>query len=391
MNRSSYFISARSASADLLASELILALSDQYQRLDAYGILGEWSGRTRANKIGDLTKCQQLFLHDEEQLDPAGLLLRTQLLQQIAETPFNVAILVGYSYFHHELAAVFKKLGVPVVLYEMTPNGALASLDFSSVKDRVHVALGVTPQGSEFINKSGIPYFYIGSPHKDRVDRVKVGAAALGLRPDVPLITLFPGGRMEGVEASFPTFQGLAERLAQEPQVQVVLSLVEGLVKNEMTTYRGKTVAQITQELAKGKNPIKVTVGMHLELLSLSQLAICGTGAITVECGLFSVPALSLYPPDAISSSLVPMHSLLNQTSERHLIAEASTATPIDKLVKEARELLVDGTRRQETLKGLQEFKRDLQGFAAENAAAYIGREVGRWQQSKKPKDSKTA
>ncbi len=395
MKRSSYFISARSVSADLLASELILALSDQYQRLDAYGILGEWSGRTRAHKIGDLSKCLNLSLHDQEILNPEGLQFRTEFLHQISETPFSLAILVGYSYFHHELAALFKKLSVPVVLYEMTPTAAIGSLNLDTVRARIDVALGVTPQGSDFIKKAGVPYFYIGSPHKDRVDRVVVGPASLGLRNDLPLITLFPGGRAEGVEASFPVFRSLAERFAEDSKVQVVICIAEMLGKDAETRYRGKSLEQITEELGQHKNSIKLVVGMHLELLSLSRLAICGAGAITMECGLFGVPALSLYTEHESkaegAASARPLYSLLNQSTGHALIAEAPANTPLDSLYKKARELFAEGPQRENTLKGLQEFKRDLQGFAAENAAAYIGREVGRWQQSKKPKDSKTA
>ncbi|HYX36694.1 MAG TPA: hypothetical protein VE954_26590 [Oligoflexus sp.] len=389
MKRSSYFISARSASADILASELVLAMNDQFPKVECLGIFGEWSGRTRSSKLGDLQNCLRLGLHDKAQMSEEALAFYTQLTQDLEKSTPQVAILVGYSFLHHELAGFFKAQNIPVVLYEITPVGAIKGIDFATVGQRLEIALGISPQGSELVQKSGVPYYYIGSPHKDRVDRVIVEAPSLGLKPKVPVVSIFPGARVEGFQATLPVFQQLAETLSREKGLQVVLSVADQLIEDPSVKIG---TMSLKDHMEKGKSQaqaLRVMPGMHLELLSLSSLAITGCGAITMECGLFQVPLMPIYP------SHIPQtgpRSLLNQTVGKPVVAEYGSDMPADQLLAVAKKLIAAGSERDKMVKDLLDVKLSLQGFAADNAADYIGREIGQWKQGKRAaKSNKTA
>ncbi|MFY7927287.1 MAG: hypothetical protein ACOVS5_00305, partial [Oligoflexus sp.] len=158
-----------------------MAISDQFPKIECVGIFGEWSGRTRSNKLAELSRLLSLGVHDNPYGCQESTACSEDILQQIEKLAPQLAILVGYSSFHHRLAGYFKSQSIPVVLYEMTPGTALANLDMNEVGQRVAVALGISPRGSELVQKSGVPYFYIGCPHKDRVDRVIVEAESMGL------------------------------------------------------------------------------------------------------------------------------------------------------------------------------------------------------------------
>jgi lipid A disaccharide synthetase len=389
LKRSSYFISARSASADILASELVLAMNDQFPKVECLGIFGEWSGRTRSSQLGDLQTCLSLGLHDKAQMSEAAKTFYDQLIQELEKNLPQVAILVGYSFLHHELAGFFKAQNVPVVLYEITPVGAIKGIDFATVGQRLEIALGISPGGSELVQKSGVPYYYIGSPHKDRVDRVIVEASSLGLKPQLPIVSIFPGGRVEGFQATFPVFQQLAEKLSQDKGVQVVLSVADQLIEDASIKIGNMTLKQLMEQGKTKKDGLRVMPGMHLELLSLSALAITGCGAITMECGLFQVPVLPIYPSSMPQNGL---RSLLNQTVGKAVVNEYGSDTPGDQLLAVAKKLISAGPERDKMLKDLLEVKLSLQGFAAENAADYIGREIGQWKQGKRAaKSNKTA
>ncbi len=390
MKRSSYFISARSASADILASELVLAMNDQFPKVECLGIFGEWSGRTRSTKLGDLQTCLNLGLHDKAQMSEDAKTFYTQLTQELEKSTPQVAILVGYSFLHHELAGFFKTQNVPVVLYEITPVGAIKGIDFATVGQRLEIALGISPQGSELVQKSGVPYYYIGSPHKDRVDRVIVEPASLALIPNQPVVSIFPGGRVEGFQATFPVFQQLAEKLCKEKGVQVVLSVADQLIEDPSVKIGNKSLKEHMEQGKGKKEALRVMPGIHLELLSLSTLAITGCGAITMECGLFQVPVMPIYPSGGTPQA--GSRSLLNQTVGKTVVAEYGSDTPADQLLAVARKLISAGPERDKMLKDLLDVKLSLQGFAAENAADYIGREIGQWKQGKRAaKGNKTA
>jgi lipid A disaccharide synthetase len=389
LKRSSYFISARSASADILASELVLAMNDQFPKVECLGIFGEWSGRTRSSQLGNLQTCLSLGLHDKAQMSEAAKTFYDQLIQELEKNLPQVAILVGYSFLHHELAGFFKAQNVPVVLYEITPVGAIKGIDFATVGQRLEIALGISPMGSELVQKAGVPYYYIGSPHKDRVDRVIVEAPSLGLQPGVPIVSIFPGGRVEGFQATFPVFQQLAEKLSQDKGVQVVLSVADQLIEDASIKIGNMTLKELMEQGKTRKDGLRVMPGMHLELLSLSTLAITGCGAITMECGLFQVPVMPIYPCSMPQNGL---RSLLNQTVGKAVVNEYGSDTPADQLLTVAKKLISAGPERDKMLKDLLDVKLSLQGFAAENAADYIGREIGQWKQGKRAaKGNKTA
>ncbi len=390
MKRSSYFISARSASADILASELVLAMNDQFPKVECLGIFGEWSGRTRSTKMGDLSACLSLGLHDKAQVSEEAKAWLDNLYKELEKSAPQVAILVGYSFLHHELAGFFKTQNIPVVLYEITPVGAIKGIDFASVGQRLEVALGISPQGSELVQKSSVPYYYIGSPHKDRVDRVIVEAPSLGLKSDHPIVAIFPGARVEGFQATLPVFQQLAEKLAHEPNLQIVLSVADMLIEDSSIKIFGQSLKDHMQKAGAKAPALRVMPGMHLELLSLSSLAITGCGAITIECGLFQVPVMPIFPISQNSSSTP--RAMLNQIVGKPVVAEYSSDATVEQLLTVAKKLISSGPERDKMLKDLLDVKLSLQGFAADNAADYIGREIGQWKQGKRAaKGNKTA
>jgi lipid A disaccharide synthetase len=99
------------------------------------------------------------------------------------------------------------------------------------------------------------------------------------LQPGQPIVSIFPGGRVEGFQATLPVFQQLSETLSREKGIQVVLSVADSLIEDPTVKVCGLT---LKEHMEKGKShALRVLPGMHLELLSLSTLAIAGCGAIT--------------------------------------------------------------------------------------------------------------
>lgn len=382
MKRPSYFISSRSASADRLASELILALYDQYPKVDCIGILGEWSSRTRSSKIADLAD----FADVQDRPLTADTLAKLEgIKREITETVPQVAILVGYSFLNHELAGFCKQQGIPVVLYEITPVQASMGIDPKEVAARVHFALSIHTQGSNLIHSAKLPYLYIGTPHKDKVDRVVVEASSFKLSETKAIVSLFPGGRPEGFDATFSLYEELAKGMLRETDWQIVISLADNLASAAAIKSR---IDAFIRSLPKGsEDRCLLLEGMHLELLSLSRLAVTGCGAITIECGLSQVPSLPIYFPNPAQKG---PYSLLNQSIGKDLLKEFPADTPVAQLLEAAKAFVTAGPERDQILEVLSSVNNSFAGYAAEHAADYIGRELGKWKQGKR-KGSKTA
>jgi len=362
LRRPTFFISSRSHSADLLASELILALCDQHPKTEGVGVVGKWTSRTRVSAVADLDELQAAgkSLGPEEALKP----LKENLLANLPQ----VAILVGYSPLHHELAGFFKQNEVPVILYEVTPQLGLQGIKLDDATDRIKTALSIHKTGSAFIRAANIPFHYIGTPYRDRVAKVLVNATAFDFLNDKPLITLFPGGYGEALNRMLPMFAHIASGILAAHDCQIVVSLREEQDYNMISS-------QLQQNL-KDASKVHLVLGMHLELLSLSRLAITGAGAITIEAAILRKPFIPIYDQREIADSN-GLYSLVNQSLGRKVVKEYSNQAPAEDILTLLNGLINDGSERSAFIQQLEEAQEDFLGSASDNAADFIANEVG--------------
>lgn len=290
------------------------------------------------------------------------------LKEALLLNPPQIAILVGYSALHHELAGFFEQNQIPVVLYEVTPQEALQGVNLEEAQKRIKIALSIHKAGSAFIRAAQIPFHYIGTPYRDRVAKVLVKATAFDFLVDKPLVTLFPGGYGDALNKMIPLFGQFASGILASNDCQIVVSLRE---ENDFDA----TVSKMKQSLPPNA-PVHFILGMHLELLSLSRLAICGSGAITIEAAILEKPFVPIFDVNSRADS-DGFHSLVNQSLGRKLVEEYSDRTPLPEVLKNIQALLQDGPVRDAFIKNLGEAEQEFMGSAADNAADYIAGEVG--------------
>ena len=108
-------------------------MKERYSKVEAYGITGEASAKTRVSELAKLQDLIDQNLHQGE-VTLSGRELKDKLFEDLDQIDMQLAILVGYSPFHHELAKYFKKRSIPVKLYGLTPDEVWKGLDFSEVK-----------------------------------------------------------------------------------------------------------------------------------------------------------------------------------------------------------------------------------------------------------------
>ncbi|MEK7855889.1 MAG: hypothetical protein AAB288_07355, partial [Acidobacteriota bacterium] len=286
----------------------------------------------------------------------------------LAENLPQLAILVGYSALHHELAGFFKQLAIPVILYEVTPKQALKAVKFEEAKDRIKVALSIHKAGSAFLRAAEIPYHYIGTPYRDRVAKVDIRASAFTFLTSKPLVTLYPGGYGEALQKMIPMFSQLAVGIHAANDCQIVVSLREELDFDQTVQEFKKYLPSTTL--------VSFVLGMHLELLSLSRLAVTGTGAITIEAAIARKPFLPIYDQEDEADE-AGFFSLVNQSLGKKLVEEYSSQAPIKGLLTAIKNLLKEGSEHTAFLKKLEGAQSEFEGSAADNAADFIVQVIG--------------
>lgn len=394
MKRPTYFISARSPSADVLASELVLALREQFTKVDGFGITGVATARTKIAAIADLKDFVRLGIHDSAQWNAEAMALIDRIEQELAKYAPQVAILVGYSAYHERLAQYFKARQVPVVLYGMTPAEGWHDVDLDKLHEHIDRALGMFPRPGEFLEKSKVAYTYVGSPFRDRTDRVFISRKSLGLPENRPIVAFLPGTRLDVFSRLFPIMSQTAkELLKKKADLCLLLPLSNFIFEAAKSQFfaadKVKAIRQDSIDYHFRYEEFTVKRSMTLELLSLSQAAITGTGAATIECCLFGIPFIPLYHNSAEKEQ--GPHALVNQVWNRQVVPEFDLAVAPSLLADHILGLIADSPERAKMLKDFDEVKASLQGFAAENAAEIIGQEIAEWHVKKRVKTTKTA
>ncbi len=363
MRKATFFISSRSQSADFLAAELAIAVCDQFPKIEVSGIVGKWTGKTRVTPVAKLDEVQAEAVKAGE--DAALAPLKAALAENLPQ----VAVLVGYSTLQQNLAGFFKQHAIPVILYEITPGQALQGVDLTEAAERIKFALSFHKTGSAFLRAAKIPFEYIGSPYRDRVAKVEVKPGAFPFLGEKKLVSLFPGGYGETVYKMLPMFSQLALDLMKDCGCQIVVSLRE---EQDFDA----TVKAIQKNLGDAEQKVKFVLGMHLELLSLSQLAIVGPGAITIEAAILEVPFVSVYDtntkPDEFGH-----YTLINQSVGQTVVPEHASTTPSSELLATAKALFGETPARKDFLRKLSQVQGEFQGSATEHAADVLAIEAG--------------
>ena len=399
MKRSTYFISARSHTADILGAELILALREQFNKVEGFGIVGTAMQRTRISSIATLEDCLHFGCHDRLASESeSGVMAEHQqkllqsIFQELDKSAPQTAILVGYSPLHDRLAAYFKQRDVPVVLYGMTPADGWDGIDHSQLGERIERALGMFPNEPEILRQAGIAYSYIGSPFRDRTERVHISRGAFGLADDALIVSFFPGSRVETLKSLLPLMDHAAQIIKRDhPNVEMLLPLSDFVyTEAKRDVLDRKRIRTEKDPLRFRYDPFLVLHGMALEMLSISDVAVTGAGASTIECCLLDVPFVPIVKNKMDVAADEPL-CMLNQVTGEMLVAELDQDAQMVELVKRLKKLIDEPRERQKMIKAMASVKSTLQGFAAENAAEIIGHEVAKWNVKKRLKDPQPA
>ncbi|SME99566.1 hypothetical protein [Pseudobacteriovorax antillogorgiicola] len=393
MKRPTYFISGRSPSADVLAAELVLAIRERYSKVEGYGITGAATERTRIPNISNLKDCMDHRLHEDGLVTAESKKLAETIIDEIDQLAPQVAILVGYSPFHHHLAKYFKSRAIPVVVYGMTPMSGWQGVTAEDLKGVLSAVLGMFPECEKIVADAGVEYDFIGSPHRDRVDRVKVSAEALGLDPDQMLMSFLPGSHLESARTILPFMEEISAHIRKElPQMQFVVPLTAYLYQKAQAKLFDPKKIKLASLPGTGKKIMTygnftMVEGMSLELLSLSRVAMTGIGASSLEAGLSRIPFVACYHGDQRQEPVC----LANQVAKSQLGPDVHIGTDPGPVARQLLDWITDDAKRDLAVDKLKVLRKKLKGFAAENAADIIGQSIVQWNLKKRSKGAQSA
>ncbi len=313
-----FFILAGEASGDRHGAALMEAMQALEPAAEFSGIGGEMMQAAGLETLYDAR--QMAVIGFSEVFRKLRFLRRAmrQVLRHIASRRPERIILIDYPGFNLRLAQRLRRSGIPVTYYISPQLWAWRAGRIRVIRRCVAQMLVIFPFEEEWYRERGVSATFVGHPILDEPapdqDR-ETFLAGQDLRPDQPLLTLYPGSREDELEQHLGLFFKAA-LIAREacPGLQLALGLAPDL-----------SPGQVPAEI---RSQVRLVTGRPRMLLRYADVAMVASGTATLEAAAWGVPMVVVYRVSPFSAWLgrrllrLPHISMANILAGRELVPE---------------------------------------------------------------------
>jgi len=286
--------------------------------------------------------------------------LRDMLTEVMERERPDVLVVIDYPGFNMRLAAVAKRLGIPVVSYISPSVWAWGRGRAKGVAETVTKVAAIFSFEAEVYREAGADVTFVGHPLLDIVQpqwSKEEAERYFGINPEQPVVLLLPGSRRHEIDRLLPPMLEAAVKISQTiPACQFFLpvasTISREIIENMLRAY-----------------PVNVhlTDGYTYDLMNIADLALATSGTVTLEAALLQLPSVVIYKTAfltyLIGKALVRIDniSLPNIVAGRRILPEfLQDAVTADNLVAAALPMLMDPAVREENRADLAEVRRLL-------------------------------
>lgn len=369
-------ISAGDASGDIHAARLVRALRQRLPEARFFGL-----GGVEMEKEGVELVVEQRDVAVAGLLEVAGALPKIlgawrTLRRNARERRPDLAILVDTPDFNLPLARRLKRDGVPVLYFIGPQVWAWRRGRVHKIARRVDRLAVIFPFEVDFYRPTGLRVDFVGHPLVERMQEARgrhergADRRALGLEPDVPVITLLPGSRRNEIENMLPLFLETASVVhARDPRVAFVLPVAPTLPR-----------AWLDEKIAAAGLPsllrLEVVEGKTYDAVSACDVALAMPGTVNLEVSLLGRPQVAAVRVNPVTYRIamrllqVPWVTLPNLIAQAPVIPEFWQDEAEPGRLAEALLGLVSGPEREKQLEAVARVRERLgPGGAAERTA----------------------
>ena len=363
-------IVAGEASGDLLAASVVYAIKANNPHYSVCGLGGSALAATGTEMLGDIADLAVMGIWEVLINYRKIKRVLSHLESELATRKPDLLILVDYVEFNLKLAKTAKQLGIKVLFFVSPQVWAWRQGRVKKIGSRIDMMAVLFPFEVKFYRQHNVPVSYVGHPMIERVKpkySYEDGLKKFNVKPDHPVIGLFPGSRKSEIKYILPLMIETAERLKQQhPTAQFLLPVASNLSENTIRAHMGIT-----------KLDINLISGHPYDVIQLCDVILTASGTANLEIALLGKPMVVLHRIAAFSYFIIirlvtiKLYSLVNIFSDREIVKELiqKDATP-ENAVTEINRILDDSVYRQTMIGALADVKTQMgEGGAAENVA----------------------
>lgn len=363
------FVSAGEPSGDAHAGAFVGALREISGSLAVEGVGGPAMAAAGAKLLARIEDLTVIGFVEVLAKVPAHWRLLHAIEDRLRRGDVKLLVLVDYPGFHLRVAAMARRLGVPVLYYIAPQLWAWHEGRVKRMARDVSRLAVILPFEEAFFRERGLRATFVGHPLLDRpalpADRAGL-KAALGLDPARRVLGLFPGSRPQETRRLWPVFRAAS-------------ALLQGRVGGLQCIVAATPGAEYPDA-----GEVRVLAGRSREIFAACDAALTKSGTTTLEAALAGAPQVIAYRLNTLSYLLarrvvrVPWIGLVNLVAGRQVAPEyvQRGATP-EALAGALLPLLeVGSSERREQLRGIEEVRARMGGPGAARRAAALALEM---------------
>lgn len=351
-------ISAGEASGDMYAARLAEALR---QRVDVelFGMGGPRMRQAGVDLVADCSEVSLVGIVEIAKKYPALRRVWHRLLGEAARRRPRLAILTDFPGFHLRLARALQSRHVPCVYFVCPQFWAWRPWRANLVRRRFVRGLCIFPFEEEWYRSRRVRADFIGHPLVGEVAARRSReqfAAACGIDPQKPIITILPGSRSGEIAHHMPTLLAACRLIHRSvPDAQFVIALAPGVADALIEPYQFRGVG------------FYVVKDATYDALGAADVSIVSSGTATIEAALMDAPMIVVYrvaPLTAFIARLLvrtPMFAMVNLIVGKKVVPELvqNDFTP-RRVARETVDLLESREARERIRRGLAEVRQML-------------------------------
>lgn len=312
------YISAGESSGDLLGANLAQTLLNKNPQLKLVGMGGTKMKAAGVSIQFNADIFSVVGLSGILFNLPKILITLHKIKKYLKQHKPALIILIDLPDTHLRIAAMAKKLGIPVLYYVSPQIWAWRYARIKQIKENINHMAVLFPFEEKIYQKENVPVTFVGHPLANLVKPTmtqELAYKSFRLDSKSPIVSLLPGSRRGEIARHLPIILEAAKMISQKiPNVQFVLPLAD--IFNEFEIRE------------KVPSHIKVIKNNLYNLLSISDAAIAVSGTVTLEVALMQVPMCIIYKFGEISFQIakrlikVDHIGLCNLISQKKIVKE---------------------------------------------------------------------
>ena len=235
------------------------------------------------------------------------------LKKHLREASPSLLILVDFPGFNLRVAAIARRLGIPVIYFIPPQVWAWRKGRMLRIKRDVALVICILPFEKSLYEEHAVPSVYIGHPFMQTVSPLRTKEAflsSLGLEQSKPVITIMPGSRENEITKHVPVMLHVIGLLRRDlKNMAVLLPVAENIDRYFIET------------LVRDDPHIKLVQGASHEALASSDIALVASGSATLEAAILDCPAVVIYKVSALSYAAARLLVKIDYISLPNLIA----------------------------------------------------------------------